>query len=162
MKIGVGEAIEHICLKFLSRDLQRARKQSGSQRQWEPRLCERGETFIRGIAINFVAAVFQVMYILLCGHVQPQNSAVHVWSPVVLYPGVYTVLTLDQQCWPFKLQSCIIALLVVCGWWPFGYTNVCPFVDKWMSVHVLYVMGCCHREGAEHHHTNSGPNYLLL
>lgn len=84
-----------------------------------------------------------------------------------LYSGVYTVLTLDQQCWPFMLQSCIIALLVVCGWWPFGYINVCwvvsyPFVDKWMSVHVLYVVGCCHREGAEHHHTNSGPNYFLL
>lgn len=130
----------------------------------------RGEMFIRGIAITCRSCFPSNVHTLLWS--RPASEG-RLWTrPYAfglqwfLYSGVYTVLTLDQ-CWPFMLQSCIIALLVVCGWWPSGHINVCwvvsyPFVDKWLSVHVSYVLGCCHRAGAEHHHTNSGPNYFLL
>lgn len=123
----------------------------------EPHLCEPGEMSTRGIAINCRSCFPSNVHTLLWSRpasewrlwTQPYACGLQ-WC---LYSGVYTVLTLDQQCWPFMLQSCVIALVVVCGWWPSGYTNVCwvlsyPFVDKWMSVHVLCVMGCCHRGGS--------------
>lgn len=111
------------------------------------------------------------MYILLCGHVQPRSGASELSRMRLVSSGF-----IFRCIYGAHFRSAVLAIyaaelyhsLISCVWlvtlWAHTYllSGVYPFVDKWMSVHVSYVLGCCHGAGAEHHHTNSGPNYFLL
>lgn len=111
----VGEAIEHNCLKFLSRDLTKGQKRDVWFTDSE-RNIHVGDKFIKGIGNKLYLLQLFSKYckysFLICTALEWHllTNPGCILFPMFLYTTVYMVLTLEQPCWPFMLYSCIIAL----------------------------------------------------
>lgn len=99
----MGEAIEHNCLKFLSRDLTKGQKRDVWFTDSE-RNIHIGDKFIKGIGNKLYLLQLFSKYckysFLICTALEWHllTNPGCILFPMFLYTTVYMVLTLEQQC----------------------------------------------------------------